>query len=108
VGDCTRYHIEQHHSFDCMDLDADVTRAIASFRLGLCVERRAEIVFASAAVENHQSRYLSRQLGLTRLSKEPFKFKRQFGQCVGEQHGFTLNSNHRKPSTLGSIDITPD
>ena len=73
-------------------------RTPAPFRLRLRVERRAKIVSASAAIDNHQSWYLRCKLRLTSFSEKLFKFKREFGQCVDEQHGFSLYSNSCNPS----------
>jgi len=84
VSNCSRDNVKDQHSFDCVQVQTTVARAVASFRFGLGIKRRAEVISASATVYDLQLWHLGSQLNLSLLLEKLFKFKSQHREYFGK------------------------
>jgi hypothetical protein len=74
IGNRVCHDINYQHSFGWFQHQASMAGTIGSFRLGLCVKRRAEVISAPATIYNRQSRDLGSQLTFSFLMEKLFKF----------------------------------
>ena len=100
MGNRSRDNVKDQHSFGCVQVQATVARAVASFRFGLGIKRRAEVISTSATVYDLQLWHLGSQLNLSSLLKKLFKFKSQLREYLGKQQGSASLKRKPNPSTL--------
>ena len=79
-----RDHVKNDHASLRLQHKIAMSMTVAPFRLGLRVERRAEIIPATAAINNPQIIDLRHKLRRVPLGQEQFDFGRQLRQRIDE------------------------
>ena len=104
-------NVEYEHPFLGRQSYVPVTRTEAALRFRLCVERRAEVAPAAAAVENHQFRHLCCQFPFTLLDEKLPKLSCKSRKHLSEEHlffcAFVHENNLEQFQSIGGEDLRP-